>query len=76
MFVFTTIVQLNEYETDLGIFSLKFSKRYDSLSAAIKLGTPEPEFLQSGCKLTCSQKAKPLALPKKVANDLKINLAP
>ena len=28
--------------------------------AAIKLGTPEPEFLQSGRKLTCSQKAKPL----------------
>ena len=25
------------------------------LSAAIKLGTPEPKFLQSGLKLTCSQ---------------------
>ena len=25
------------------------------LSAAIKLGNPEPKFLQSGCKLTCSQ---------------------
>ena len=25
------------------------------LSAAIKLGTPEPKFLQSGCRLTCSK---------------------
>ena len=25
------------------------------LSAAIKIGTPEPKFLQSGFKLTCSQ---------------------
>ena len=30
-------------------------KRGHGLSAAIKQGTPEPKFLQSGCKLTCSQ---------------------
>ena len=29
--------------------------RGHGLSAAIKLGTPEPRFLQSGPKLTCSQ---------------------
>ena len=33
--------------------------RGHGLSVAIKLGTPEPNFLQSGLKLTCS-KAKPL----------------
>ena len=29
--------------------------RGHGLSAAVKLGTPEPKFLQSGCKLTCIQ---------------------
>ena len=29
--------------------------RGQGLSAAIKLGTPEPKFLKSGRKLTCSQ---------------------
>ena len=29
--------------------------RGHGLSAAIKIGNPESKFLQSGCKLTCSQ---------------------
>ena len=43
----------------LGITDTKEGcNRVHGLSAAIKLGSPEPKFLQSGCKLTCSQYRK------------------
>ena len=53
-----------------------------ALSGAIKLGTPEPKFLQSGGKVQpvkqnlCLAPDQKMILPKKVANGIKINLAP
>ena len=54
------------------------------LSDAIKLETPEPKFLQSGRKTDlqpikqnlCLAPDQKMVRPKKVANDLKIDLAP
>ena len=38
-----------------GMFCKKMVYIQGRLSASIKLGTPEPKFLQSGGKLTCSK---------------------
>ena len=42
------------------IKTMEGCNRGHGLSAAIKLGTPEPKFLQSGRKLPAASKAKPL----------------
>ena len=54
--------------------------RGHGLSAAIKLGTPEPKFSQTDLQPVkqnfCLAPDQNMVRPQKVANDLKINLAP